>query len=293
MAYQPFTRHSRRQFLGGTGAVASCLALGRPGPASAAPDASAGFARYFEALGYEPVAAHPLITLEPFNGGLRYDEMPRHKVAPTRRVYVQPCSRLDDIVKRGQPATLAYFHILALANIEPIAHEELLTQFLGFLVDRVGLAPQRLALVSTSRFEPYRPHLEAFGLAPQQLVLRSIEEAVRERDGSGFFGPQDHPASPEAWTASFHYALRGEAPSELLHPLPGHLELGEIVFAAGADAGTPVQEGGFGIERLLAARGEPVPSFEQSRKELLAALEAEARSRGASLPPGYEIFSAL
>lgn len=293
MTHRPIRHHSRRRFLGGTGAVASCLALARPGRVSAAPDASAAFAGHFEALGYEPVAAHPLITLEPFNGGLRYDEMPRHKVAPARRVYVQPCSRVEDIIKRGQPATLAYFHILALANSEPIAHEELLIQFLGFLLDRVGLAPQRLTLVSTSRFESYRPYLEAFGLAPQQLVLRSIDEAVREADGSGFFGPQGHPASPEAWTASFHYALSGETPSELLHPLPGHLELGEIVFAAGTDAQTPVQEGGFGIERLLAARGEPVPSFEQSRQDLLAALEADARSRGASLPPGYEIFDAL
>lgn len=286
--------HSRRRFLEGAGAAASCMALGRPRLARAAPDATGELAGSFGALGYQQVEAHPLITGDAFNGGLRYDEMPRHQGAPAKRVYVQPCSRLKDIASRDQPVTLAYFHILALANDAPAARDEMLVQFLGFLVERVGLDRQRLVLVSTERFEPLRPALEPFGLGSGQLVVRPVEEAVRDGQGSGFFSPKDHPFHPESWTASFHYAMSGDATStELRYPLPGHLELGELVFATGRSAKTAIQEGGFGIERLLAARGDDVPSFEQSRQSLLAALEVEAQSRGVALPSGYQTFRAL
>jgi hypothetical protein len=287
-------RHSRRRFLEGAGVAASCLAFGRARLARAESDAARHLAGAFEVLGYQPVKAHPLISGDAFNGGLRYDEMPHDQGAPAKRVYVQPCSRLEDIANRNQPVTLAYFHILAVADEAGMAREELLTQFLGFLVDRVGLDPQRLVLVSTELFEPWRPALESYGLGSHQLVIRPIEQAVRDGQGSGFFGPKGHPFHPESWTASFHYPLRDDAgPSAFHYPLPGYLELGELVFAAGPSAKMEIQEGGFGIERLLAARGDDVPSFERSRQSLLAALEAEARSRGVALPPGYETFRAL
>ena len=285
---------NRRHFLGSTGAAISYLAMGAPGLAHAGADRAADFVADFEGLGYEPVSAHPLITSETYNGGLRFDEMPHHEGAPAKLVYVQPCSRLMDIDAADRPATLALFHILALLNADPEPDGTLLRQFLAFLTDRVGLDPARLVLVSTPRFEPYRAELQAAGLAPDQLVLRSIEEAVLARDGSGFFRPEGHPFGTDLWTASFHYLPDGAAPpTELAYPLPDHVELGEIVFAKGADAEIQVQEGGFGLERLLAARGEVIPSFEQSRQALLGALEAEAARRDLELPPGYGVFSTL
>ncbi|MEM7021827.1 MAG: hypothetical protein AAF637_04455 [Pseudomonadota bacterium] len=284
---------TRRHFLGSTGAAASFLTLGAPGLVHGATDAASDWAAYFEGLGYQPVPAHPLITMESYNGGLRFDEMPHHRNAPAKRAYLQPCSRLMDVDGADRPATLALFHILALLNADAEPNGTLLREFLAFLTDQVGLDPARLVMVSTPRFEPYRGDLEAAGLASDQLVLRSVEEAVASRDGSGFYRPEGFPYAADLWTASFHYLTGAAAPTQLTYPLPENLELGEIVFATGPDAEVQVQEGGFGLERLLAARGDVILSFEESRLALLGALEAEAERRNIDLPPGYGVFSAL
>jgi len=75
------------------------------------------------------------------------------------------------------------------------------------LIVEQGLSRERMVLVSTEWFAPYRPRVAALGFAASQIVERPLEEALAARDGSGFYARAGHPSAPAIPTVFIHYAL--------------------------------------------------------------------------------------
>jgi len=283
---------SRRTLLELSLTGAAGLAAGR-GLAVAAPDGTetlaADFEVYFDTLGYRPLPPLDMITGESFNGGLRYDDTRLDNPA-NATLCLQPSARIGDIAERGKPGVLALFTICALRQPEPAAPGMLFGQILDFLVSGRKLDPERMVFVSTEVFEPYG---EQYGtVRAGQFLKRSTDEAMAAGDGSGYFGPRDHPARPGFATVSIHYPLAGAVGSGLSYPPEGYQEIAEIGISPLEGAGG-AEVGGFGLERVVLAEGGAIPDFEQSRLALLQLVEDEAQSSGKDLPPGYDSFTAL
>ncbi len=287
---------SRRTLLEFSLAGAAGLAVGPvagASPARATPSAADvlknDFAATFGRLGYEAVEPLGLITGEAFNGGLRYDES-RPDYPAKDILFVQPAARIGDAGGRDLPGVLALFTICGLRRSDPAQPGELFGQMLAFLQERLKLDPERMVFVSTEVFAPYGEQFET--VRAGRFVKRSTEEAMSAGDGSGYFAPKDHPAAPAFSTVSIHYPLGEAAGDGLSYPPEGHLEIAEIGLTP-LDGGTGEAEvGGFGLERLLMASGQPAPDFEESRQALLRRLEDEASRTGRKLPSGYDLFAA-
>lgn len=290
---------NRRHFLrlaSGLTAAAAGLGLGAGGAMAAETLSDAEAERrallsHFAGLGYRELPGLDLITGHAFNGGLRYDDTIA-ETAAGKTMRLQFCGRVEDIARKGTPGVLAGFNIIAFRSETPNFDGELLVLALDYLVRRAGLPPARLVLVSTEWVAAYRTHHERFGIAVEQVVQRASSEAMAMGDGSGFFAPKGHPLAPQTPTVSIHYLTDAAAGAGRSHPVTGAIELGEITLRAGPRRDRVVEEGAFGLERLMMAQGKPVPSFDESRQALLAALAAEAKRRGVPLPDAHNAFKA-
>jgi len=246
---------------------------------------------YFEAQGYVLLDPHPLIADYGFNGGVRFDEAPAPQ-GDGKTIRLQPCARIEDLARRGEPGVLPYFHILAYRNPAPAYPGEMTAQVLDFLVNGSGLDPHRMVVVSTELVDPLRPVFMDYGIGPSQIVQRAREAAEEEGDGSGYFSPPGHPHAPEMATASIHYP-HGEPPPQppTTYPVEGYIELAEVSLPGTKD--DPVEEGGLGIERVAMAGDGVIDTYEEALVYLVAALEDEAEARDVPLPEGYHTFKTL
>lgn len=292
--------NNRRQFLrlaSGLAVTATAMSLGGRAGMAASPstsDVEAGRRKllsHFAGLGFSERPPLDLITLDGFNDGLRFDESAT-PIISGKSMSNQMCGRVEDIAKKGERGVLAGFHIFGLRNESPAFHGELLTHALDFLTRHAGLPPSRLVFVSTEWFEPYKPFLKRYGVAPAQVVQRSSVEAMAAGDGSGFFNPKGHAKNPQMPTVSIHYAIDDAAARGGVYPVAGTIELGEFSLRAGPKRDIAVEDGGFGLERLLTAQGKTVDDFEHSRQRLMAALLEESKRRGVPLPDAYGAFDA-
>ena len=246
---------------------------------------------HFASLGYFERPPLDLITLDDFNDGLRYDRA----IGSSRGgnvMWPQLCGRVEDIANKGQEGVLAGFHHFALRNSNPAFDGELLLQAVGFLVRQAGLPPSRLVFVSTEWFEPYKSIFGSHGIAMDQLIVRPLAEAEAAGDGSGFFKPDGHPMKPRLATVSIHFVTDDGPAGGRSYPLSGAIEIAELTLRAGPRRDAVVQDGSFGLERLLMAQGKAVGDFEESRRRLLRAIEQEAARRGVPLPEAHGTFAA-
>ena len=246
---------------------------------------------HFAGLGYFERPSLDLITLNEFNDGLRYDDTTGAPNAG-KAMWLQTCGRVEDIATKGGPGVLAGFHMFALRNGSPAFEGELLNQVLAFLTRRAGLPPSRLVLVSTEWFAPYKAVLAPYGIAPDQVVLRPVAEAMAAGDGSGHFSPKGHNLMPQVPTVSIHFVTDGGPASGRRYPLSGAIELAEISLRAGPKRDMVSQESALGLDRLLMAQGKTVDDFDQSRRKLLRAISDEAKRRGVPVPEAYGTFEA-
>jgi hypothetical protein len=244
---------------------------------------------HLASLGHREQPGLDLITGQPFNGGLRYDETVA-KAAPGKTMCRQFCGRVEDIAKKGTPGVLAGFTIVGFRNDAPTFDGELLVMTLDYLVRRAGLPPSQLVLVSTEWIAAYRSHHERFGISVEQVVQRDSADAMAAGDGSGFFAPKGHPLAPKIPTVSIHYVIDGGASTGRRYPVAGAIELGEVSLRAGPRRDVVAEVGGLGLERLLMAHGKPAPSFAQSQRRLMAAMAMEAKRCGVPLPEAYQAF---
>ncbi len=225
------------------------------------------FILYLHKRGYQSVAALPLVTGNPFNGGLQYDDSgipkPLHYV-------VQPASRIDDVSHRSRPGALPLFHVIACSK----AREEVgasLDLTLDYLINVVGLDRQRLRLTSTEKARLLFPVLARYGVKESQIRLVDWQEARLKGEGSGYFEPKGHPRSPSFDTVSIEY----------IFPDGSELEIAEIGILA------PVANFGVGVERVTMARQNKLMRWEDGLPGFRHAVEQDARRQGLALPKGY------
>jgi hypothetical protein len=290
----------RRSFLKTTvGAAALALSDGVIGTAALAASDGTDLREHFAHLGYQAIAPRDLITQHAFNGGVAYDETHDYHAEapggePQKWAVMQNCARLEDIAKKDQPGTLAYFHIMPCWNNAPAHRGEVLDQALGYLTREAGLKPERFVIVSTERFQPYQDQVKAFGIGESQMVYRQLDEAVKIGDGSGYFRPDGHPMAPESHGASLHYAPEGTPiAKDPGYPPQGYLEIAEFLFEHKNAQTAKPEFFAFGVERVAMAQRKFDGGFETSRAQLLADLQAEAKRRGIDLPKAHGEFSAL
>ncbi|WP_298987299.1 hypothetical protein [uncultured Roseibium sp.] len=259
------------------------------GATEAAVSLETEFRSHFCQLGYKTTEPLGLLTGDRFNGGLRYDETLGIPVSGNSLV-VQPAARIDDAARHQEAGVLALFTICGLRQSEPIEQRSLFANMLNFLVEKARLDPARLVFVSTEAFSPYAETNDM--VRAGRTLLRPMNEAKAAGDGSGFFAPKDHPAGPGYHSVSIHYPLAARTSDELVYPLAGHLEIADIGFTPPEQPESALELGGIGLERLAFAATSVMPSFEDSRQDLLDRLKAEAERDGKPLPKGYEIFAA-
>ena len=289
----------RRAFMktgAGAAAAAALTDVFKAMPALAADDAT-GLARRFADLGYKMVEPVDLIRPHGFNGGLLYTCLNEYhrddpRSEPERWFVMQGCGRLEDLDRKQEPGVLAHFHILSFRNNAPAYRGELLDQLLNFLVREADFKPERLLLVSTEKFKPYVKLLKPYGITEKQVFYRSMDEARKEGDGSGFFSPEGHPASPGNHCASIHYAPDAATlPETLSYPPQGYYEICEFLFESEKVPTSKLEVASFGVERLAMAQGKPAGDFESSRKHLISKLEEEAKRRGIDLPHAHRRYA--
>lgn len=249
----------------------------------------------FDALGYQAVRREDLITGHLFNGGVRYDENREFSETsggePQKWFVIQDCARVEDVARRGEFGVLAYFHIGAFVENAPAARGDVLKRALDFLIGSAGLDPERIVLVATELGKPFLEHSQSYGIHEEQIVIRSLEEARKSGDGSGYFNPKGHPHVPKQHTISVHYVPPGVSVSaNPSYPLPDLIEIGEFGFNESEEPGELF---GFGVERLQMAAGYSAGDFISSRDELLLKLREEADQRKLPLPSAYKEFSSL
>ena len=225
------------------------------------------FIRYLHKRGYQSVAALPLVTGHPFNGGLQCDDTE----LPTPLHYVvQPASRIGDVSHSSRLGVLPLFHIIGCANARDAVGASL-DLGLDYLVNVVGLDRQRLRLTGTEKARPLFPVMARYGVNESQMRLFDWQEARHKGEGSGYFEPKGHPRSPSLDSVSIDYIL----------PDGSELEIAEI--------GINVPQEGFsvGVERLTMARRNKLIHWEESLPGFRRAVEQDARRQGRALPAGY------
>jgi hypothetical protein len=282
---------NRRYMIGLSAAGAAGVALGVPRAASAATDdVRADALAYFGKQGFVEVPPLGLITGHAFNGGLRYDDTGVTHAQP-RWISIQPAARIEDIAQRTRLGVLAGFNIIVLRQPGAGDAEDMLVRVVGYLVDERKLDPTKLVFVSTEHFKPYLARKTV--MRGGRFLERSLADAKAAGDGSGVFAPKGHPHSPNVNTVALYYPARGAAPTATLqYPPQGYIEIAEIEIAARGTKATS-QLAAIGLERLAMAEGRPAPDFEGSRRDLLKAIEQDAKRTGKPLPPGYQKFASL
>lgn len=281
---------NRRHMIGLSAAGAAGVALGVPrASAAATDDIRADALAYFGKQGFVEVPPLSLITGHAFNGGLRYDDTGVAHTQP-RWISIQPAARVEDIAQRARPGVLAGFHVIVLRQPDA-GDDDMLVRVVGYLVDERKLDPTKLVFVSTEHFKPHLTRKNV--MRGGRFVERSMADAKAAGDGSGVFAPKDHPHNPNLNTVGLYYPVRGATPpATLQYPPQGHLEIAEIeIPERGTKAAS--QLAAIGLERLAMAEGKPSPDFEGSRRDLLKAIEQEAKRTGKPLPPGYQAFAKL
>lgn len=258
------------------------------GATEAAVSLETEFRSHFGQLGYKTTEPLGLLTGDSFNGGLRYDETLEVPVSGNS-LFVQPASRLEDIARRNETGVLALFTICGIRQSAPLEQGSLFAALLSFLVENAKLDPARMVFVSTDVFTPFAEANDM--VRAGRTFLRPMGEARADGDGSGYFAPKGHPAGPGYPTVSIHYPLGVGVEDGLAYPPVGHLEIAEIGITASGQAKSAAEVGGIGLERIAFAASGVMPSFEDSRQDLLDRLKAEAERDGKPLPPGYEIFA--
>lgn len=235
-------------------------------------DTTADAVRWFGARGYAPDAAAPLVTGIPFNGGLNFDD--HFEASEKARYVVQPCSRVEDLRKKDSLGTLPLFTIFGTAPDPRRPLADRVKDFVGFLTGPAGIDPARLRVTTTELSKSVFPVLADLGIASDRIRLQPVEKAKREGAGSGFFAPSGHPQKPAFATFSVEFAMSDGS----------ELEIAEIGTESG---GRTSGAGGFGLERVTMARNDrPIP-WSERLPVFKDAVEADAKSRGVPLPPGY------
>lgn len=283
-------RCNRRDMIKFSAAGAATLVVGGYA-ASAAPmpidDIRSSALAYFGKAGFVELPPLSLITDHAFNGGLRYDDT-RPAMLPHGWISIQPATRIEDIAERHRPGVLAGFTIIGLQGAPGDERGALFDRMIDFLVEARGLDAGKMLFVST---ELFRPHVERSDrVRADRVVERPLAEAQAAGDGSGYFAPKGHPYQPKVLSVGVYYPLSGAAQRQpMSYPPQGYIEIAEIDISPENDK---PKCGGIGLERLAMAEGKPIPDFERSRRDLLRAIEAEARRTGKPLPPGYATFAA-
>lgn len=285
----------RRQILKGAAALTAASALNPARTALAAISNSAfnehvdrirdTLLQHLSAKGYNLIDAAPLVTENhDFNGGLQFDT----STIPTAdgRLLVQPSARVDDISQKNRHDVLPIFHILRFDRKAGQSIADGLNEGMNTLTGPLALDPARLAFVSVSAFEAYRPVLEKHGIDwAKQVYIRDDQEARKAKDGSGFFQYPGNDSAPLLLTAGTHYCL-DDACSEdkLSYPVTSTMtEIGELLL----DPEVPMAAG-FGLERLAYAQSGTIPTWEDRLIDLLS--EIEAASAGKTTPPAKALF---
>lgn len=237
-------------------------------------DMTALAVRHYSALGYAPVAPRSLISGEPFNGGLNYDEDGMGAGA-TRSVYVvQPCARLEDALAPDTPGTLPLFTVLGFCPAEPSTGQHRTRDLLALMTVTVGLDPKRLRITTTDLARPLFPEFKESGIEAAQIRVRSLETAKAAGSGSGWFEPKGHPNTPAFASYSIEYVMSDGV----------EIEIAEI----GVEPALPHHGGGaIGLERLTMARNDRLAATGSDRSAFKQAVEAEASRSGKPLPAGY------
>jgi hypothetical protein len=246
---------------------------------------------YFGKRGFVEIPPLSLITGHPFNDGLRYDDS-RTQYPRQNWLSLQYSARVDDIAERDRPGVLAGFTIMAIGHPMPAEPGTLLVAVLEYLLNERKLDPTRMVFVSTELFKPHLDRAAQFGAT--RFMQRSTAEARAAGDGSGHFAPSGHPAQPSFATVGIYYLMPGVAPpAQLSYPPKAYVEIAEAPITIGAGRQPETGNAGIGLERLAMAEGKPAPDFEESRRNLLLAIDNEAKRTGKARPPGYRKFASL
>ena len=252
--------------------------------------------RYFKTKGFTLVPKHSLITDHDFNHGLRYDDEPIEELNG-KWMRLQDCGRVEDISKLDNFGVLAYFHILTLADYKPKFQGEMLSEVLFYLINEAGLDPRKIVLVSTDWINHYKSHINNFNIDSNQIILRPYREIIAKSDGSGLYSVKDHPYSPNYPTVSIHYIsdygrktqgikIKGNSNSSVTD-----LEICEISLNVGPNEKMNTEFAAIGIERLKMAQGHSLFSYEESKNQLISALEDESKFRQIDLPKAHTTFT--
>lgn len=275
----------RRDFLRTTAAIglgtvfaAACSGAQKTSTAAQAPrgdatpeDTRAMVTAFLEKRGFTSVAPVPLVSGDPYNGGLQYDDDTR-ALRPGQYV-MQVSARVEDIAKRDVPGTLPSFTIAAAIGAAGTDDTALLRLWLDFMITEAGLDPKRLRVTTTERARHCFATLAKAGIGESQIRLRSWDDALREGNGSGYFAPKGHPAAPKFESLSFEYVLSDGR----------EIEIAELGYE-----GTRLPfGGGIGIERLTMARNDRTMSWSDRLSAFKQAAEASASATKRPLPPGY------
>lgn len=243
---------------------------------------------FHQGLGYRETAPAHLVTDHRFNGGLRHDAVEALDTANPPVFVIQGIARVGDIEERERHDILPYFHVFFCNWSGEKTEATAVDETLDFLIGAVGIAPQRLALMSVEILAPHREQLAGHGIDwRRQVVIRDEAEARAAGDGSGYFRPPDHPDQLAVPSVGI-YAWLGEGPPPAVDSYPlaeQWTEIGEIDFGPKAPAAQ-----GFGLERLVYATTGLFPSWHDRRDHLLAAVEAEIATSSGTPPAGYRQF---
>ena len=238
---------------------------------------------HFQALGFKLVDHEPVVTGdESFNGGLRYDDS---EIATQRgQMAVQPCSRIEDIDKKGDPSVLPLFHIFYVRSPLDVTPAQSLSMVLDYLVNAAGLSRDNFAFVTTTEFNSLLPVLEEQGFNPiEQVIFRDKAEALAAGDGCGYFRYPGKPDAEPFPTVGLFYRLDGGAPSATSYPLPsGWIEIGEASIDDTVSLGF-----GLGTERVGYAQSGNFPNWSE---RLFLLMEQVDRSAPGNPPSGRELF---
>ncbi|MGI9535254.1 MAG: hypothetical protein ACR2NW_09920 [Thermodesulfobacteriota bacterium] len=289
---------SRRDFIKYSGLFVTSLYLGcstntHTNKQITEPESEEKIIKYFESKGFKQYPKHNLITEHDFNHGLRYDDEPIEKLNG-KWMRLQDCGRVEDILKSNDLGMLAYFHILTLANFKPKFQGEMLSEVLVYLINEAGLDPRKIILVSTDWINPYKAHIDNFNINTSQIILRPYREIIAERDGSGLYSVKDHPYDPNYPTVSIHYIVdNGKIKQKHDYRSIQELEICEISLNVGPNEKKNTEFAAIGIERLKMAQGHNLISYEESKNQLISALENEANYRNIDLPKAHTTFNKI